>query len=305
MMIHEQTGTDIIGNIEKDINYLKQKNKNENRRIFIKHLLSKKVMIFSGLVITTLIILIVITPILAKYSPIATDPVNRMRPPDGEHWFGTDTLGRDVFSRVLYGARISMQVGILVALVSGVIGTLIGLLSAFYKAADNVLMRIMDGFMVIPDVLLAIALVAALGASTKNIVIACSVIFIPMIARTVRSSALTVLEQPYIEVLKALGSGSMRILWIHVLPNCLSPLLVQVTYVFSYSIIMEASLSFLGAGTPAPAPSWGSILQDGVANIQIAWWLTVFPGAFMLITILAINLVGDGIRDMFDPNSDY
>jgi peptide/nickel transport system permease protein len=251
-----------------------------------------------------IMLFIILTPILVKHDPATTDVMSRMQAPSAEHLFGTDNLGRDVFSRVLYGARVSLLVGATVAIISGIIGTLIGLVSAYFKFLDNLLMRLMDGIMAIPEILLAIALVAAFGPSTKNIIIALSIIFIPTIARTVRSAALSVKEEPFIESLTASGAKSGRIIFNHILPNCISPLLVQITFVFAYSIIVEASLSFLGVGTPPPTPTWGAILQEGSAVVDVAWWMTLFPGLAIMIMVIGLNLLGDGIRDFLDPHSN-
>lgn len=250
------------------------------------------------------LLLTLLTPFIAKYDPVAINPIDRMKGPSVEHFFGTDNLGRDVFSRVLFGARSSLMVAVFVALFSTVIGTVIGLLTSYYRVLDNIMMRIMDGIMAIPEILLAIALMAALGPSKVNIIIALSIIFVPSIARTVRSAALAVKEIPFVEALKASGANSSRIIFYHILPNCMSSLLVQVTFVFAYSIIVEASLSFLGLGTPPPAPSWGTILQEGATVIDVAWWMTAFPGLAIMITVIGLNLLGDGIRDLLDPHSN-
>lgn len=283
---------------------IKRKHKRQYRRTQVKKLLSNKLIVIGSTMLLFVLLLMIFTPILVKYDPTSTNVTNRMQAPSAEFYFGTDNLGRDVFSRVLYGTRISLLVGAVVTLISGVIGTLIGLLSAYYKWLDNIFMRVMDGVMAIPEILLAIALVAAFGPSTRNIIIALSFIFIPTIARTVRSAALAVKEQPFIESLKASGAKSGRIIFNHILPNCMSSLLVQVTFVFAYSIIVEASLSFLGVGTPPPTPTWGAILQEGSAVISVAWWMTLFPGLAIMITVIGLNLLGDGIRDFLDPHSN-
>lgn len=290
--------------MDKYVSDIKKKNNKENARILRGKILSNKLIITGSIMLFLIIILTLLTPFLVKYDPITTNVMDRMQSPNADHYFGTDNLGRDIFSRVLFGARVSLMVGILVALFSGIVGTLIGLFAAYYKPLDNIFMRFMDGIMAIPEILLAISLMAALGPSSSNIIIALSIIFIPTIARTVRSTALAIKEAPFVEALKASGAKSGRIIFGHILPNCISPLLVQITFVFAYSIIVEASLSFLGVGTPPPAPSWGSIIQEGAAVVDVAWWMTVFPGLAIMITVVGLNLLGDGIRDLLDPHSN-
>ena len=199
------------------------------------------------------------------------------------------------------GARVSLFVGAFTAVCTAVLGCAVGLYAAYNRVADMILMRISDGLMAFPAILLAIAIMAALGQQTSNLVIALTIVFTPYVARIVRSSALVVKEQTFVEALRAQGASRTRIIWINMAPNVLSPLIVQATFVFADSIITEAALSFLGAGVPPPAPSWGNILLDGKTLVYSAWWMTVFPGLFIMATILAINLLGDGLRDLLDP----
>lgn len=294
----------VIANVDNVVHTIEKKYKKEQRAIQWKKISLNKLVVIGSIMIFCILLLTLITPFISKYDPVAINPIDRMKAPSMEHFFGTDNLGRDVFSRVLYGARSSLTVAIFVALFSTIIGTVIGLLASYYRLMDNIMMRIMDGIMAIPEILLAIALMAALGPSKVNIIIALSIIFVPSIARTVRSSALAVKEIPFVEALKASGASSYRIIFYHILPNCMSSLLVQVTFVFAYSIIVEASLSFLGLGTPPPAPSWGSILQEGATVIDVAWWMTLFPGLAIMITVIGLNLLGDGIRDLLDPHAN-
>lgn len=179
----------------------------------------------------------------------------------------------------------------------------IGLYSAYNRYLDHVLMRICDGLMAFPAILLAIAIMAALGPKTVNVIAALSFVMIPTVARVIRSAALVVKEQTYIEALKSQGASGIRIIWVHIAPNTISQLIIQLTYVFAISIIIEASLSFLGVGIPAPDPSWGNIIYEGKAVIYNAWWMTVFPGMFIILAVLALNLFGDGLRDLLDPHS--
>lgn len=304
MIIEKGENQLVIGNLDDVVNNIEKKYKKEQRIIQWKKITVNKLVVTGSIMVLFVLLLTLLTPFIAKYDPVAINPIERMKGPSMEHFFGTDNLGRDVFSRVLYGARSSLMVAVFVALFSTVIGTIIGLLSSYYRVLDNIMMRIMDGIMAIPEILLAIALMAALGPSKVNIIIALSIIFVPSIARTVRSAALAVKEIPFVEALKASGANSSRIIFYHILPNCMSSLLVQVTFVFAYSIIVEASLSFLGLGTPPPAPSWGSILQEGATVIDVAWWMTAFPGLAIMITVIGLNLLGDGIRDLLDPHSN-
>ncbi|MEH7389422.1 ABC transporter permease, partial [Bacillus sp. JJ1474] len=214
-----------------------------------------------------------------------------------------DNLGRDLFSRVIYGTQASMTVGLSVALISGTFGMIIGLYSAYNRYLDHILMRICDGLMAFPAILLAIAIMAALGPKTINVITALSFVMIPTVARVIRSAALVIKEQTYIEALKSQGASATRIIWIHIAPNAISQLIIQLTYVFAISIIIEASLSFLGVGIPAPNPSWGNIIYEGKAVIYNAWWMTVFPGVFIILAVLALNLFGDGLRDLLDPHT--
>ncbi|HLR75785.1 MAG TPA: ABC transporter permease, partial [Virgibacillus sp.] len=241
-------------------------------------------------------------PYVVQYTPYEMDVSNRLQPMSSNYWLGTDEFGRDLLSRIAHGAKVTMGVGLSVALISSFIGMVVGLYASYYRTLDHILMRICDGLMAIPGILLAIALMAALGPSTRNVVIALSIVFIPNIARVIRSAAIVVREQTYIEAMKAQGASSFRIIWGHIMPNTISPLVVQATFVFADAIITEAALSFLGAGVPAPDPSWGNILYDGKLVIFNAWWMTVFPGIMIILAVLGLNLLGDGLRDLIDPH---
>lgn len=304
MIVKENQIEMVQESLEEKIVALGKRYKKEQRQENRKRILSNKLIMTGSIMLLFIMLLALLTPFLAKHDPLLVNPINRLQPPSSEYWFGTDNLGRDIFSRVLHGTQTSVMIGFLVACFSGVVGTVVGLISAYYKGLDNILMRIMDGIMAIPEILLAIALMAALGPSSQNLIIALSIIFIPTIARTIRSAALSVKQIPFIEALKASGAKSSRIIFLHILPNCISPLLVQITFVFAYAIIVEASLSFLGLGTPPPAPSWGSILEEGTFLVNVAWWMTLFPGLAIMITVVSLNLLGDGIRDFLDPHSN-
>jgi peptide/nickel transport system permease protein len=243
----------------------------------------------------------IFAPLLAPGDPLALAPARRLRSPRAEHWFGTDMFGRDVYTRTVYGARVSLVVGVLVASISTILGLFIGLVSGYVRAVDAVVMRIMDGLMAIPGILLAIALMALTKASIQTVVIAIVVPELPRVVRLVRGVVLTIREMPYIEAAKAIGTPFHRVLVRHILPNTLAPLIVQATFICAAAILIEAGLSFLGAGTPPNIPSWGNIMAEGRTFFQIAFWIILFPGLFLSVTVLAVNLVGDGLRDALDP----
>jgi peptide/nickel transport system permease protein len=233
--------------------------------------------------------------------PLGFDPLNRLKKPSAQFWFGTDQFGRDVYSRVVYGTRISLIVGISVAVLATVIGLLVGLLCGYYRRLDDIVMRVMDGLMAIPAILLAIALITLMKASLLVIIIAISIPEIPRVVRLVRSVVLSVRGLPYIEAAVASGTRSRIIMTRHILPSTVAPLIVQSTYVCASAILIEAGLSFLGAGTPPEIPSWGNVISTGRAFFQISPWIIFFPGLMLAIAVLAINLVGDGLRDSLDP----
>jgi peptide/nickel transport system permease protein len=291
-----------------DTNNLTYQNNNdlkrERRRLFIRRYLSNKLAVVGSIIILIVSLFAVLAPVVTQFTPLEIDPLNRLQAPNADHWFGTDNFGRDVFSRVVYGGQVSLIVGLTVAFATSLLGMIIGLYSAFYSFLDHILMRICDGLMAFPAILLAIAIMAALGPQPINVVIALTIVKTPTVARVVRSAAFVIKEQTYIEALKAQGASSSRIIWLHIAPNTISPLIIQITYVFAVSIIIEAALSFLGAGIPAPNPSWGNILYDGKAVIFIAWWMTVFPGVFIVLSVLGLNLFGDGLRDLLDPHTN-
>jgi peptide/nickel transport system permease protein len=232
--------------------------------------------------------------------PLQMRPIRRLRPPSAEVWFGTDHFGRDIYTRTVYGARISLMVGAAVSAISLVLGTGLGLVIGFYRRLDTILMRIVDGIMAIPAILLALALMALMRASVRNVIIALVIPEIPRVTRVVRASVLSLREHLMVEGARALGVGTPRILLRYILPALVAPLLVQGTYICASAILVEAYLSFLGAGTPPVIPSWGNIMAEGRAYVQLAFWIILFPGVFLAATVLAINLVGDGLRDVLD-----
>lgn len=254
------------------------------------------------------LILLVIMSAMAIFSgqitdvdPRFIDTIERLKSPSSQYWFGTDHLGRDIFARVVYGSRLSLIVGIAVAIITMLGGVVLGLISGYYRALDAIIMRLMDGLMAIPSFLLAIALVAMLGASVQNVIIALSVVETPRVVRVVRSSVLTLRERVYVEAAEAIGARGVRIMARHIFPNTVPPLIVQGTYIFALAILVEAGLSFLGAGTPPDIPSWGNIMGEARLYVRVAEWIMFFPGLFLSLTVLAINLIGDGLRDTLDP----
>lgn len=255
-----------------------------------------------GLVLLGLAVaMAILAPWIATHDPLKLNPRARLRPPSAENWFGTDHLGRDIFSRVVYGARVSLTVGFTVAALSTVIGLALGLVTGFLRWLDAILMRVMDGLMAIPAILLAIAMISLSRSSVQNVIIAITIPEIPRMVRLVRSVVLTLREQLYVDAAVSLGARLPRILLVHIMPNTVAPLIVQATYVCASAIIIEAILSFLGAGTPADIPSWGNMMAEGRTYALVAAWLLIFPGIFLSIVVLAVNLLGDGLRETLDP----
>lgn len=254
-----------------------------------------------GALLLAMVLVALLAPWLGTVSPLDINPIRRIKPPGAGHWFGTDMLGRDVYSRTLYGSRISLAVGLTVAAFSTVLGLLIGVVSGYSRALDAVVLRVMDGLMSIPSILLAVAITALSKASLTSVIVALTVPEVPRVVRLVRSLVLSLREQPYVEAADALGAGFWRIALRHILPNTLAPLIVQATYICASAVIFEAYLSFLGAGTPPEIPSWGNMMAEGRSFIQLGFWIVLFPGLALALTVLAINLLGDGLRDTLDP----
>ena len=257
--------------------------------------------LIGGAILLAMVAMAILAPWLGTIDPEAVSPIKRLKPPSGAFWFGTDMLGRDVYSRVIYGARVSLVVGLAVAAFSTALGLAIGLVTGYVRRLDAPVMRVMDGLMSIPSVLLAIALMALTKASIGNVIAAITLAEMPRVVRLVRSLVLTLREQPYVEAAVASGTTLPLILVRHILPNIVAPLLVQATYVCGSAMITEAILSFIGAGTPPNIPSWGNIMAEGRSLVQIASYLILFPGVFLSLTVLAVNLLGDGMRDALDP----
>jgi peptide/nickel transport system permease protein len=254
-----------------------------------------------GLLLGAMVFIAIFAPYLGTKDPTSLAPARRTREPSALYWFGTDMLGRDVYSRVLYGSRVSLTVGFSVAFFASVIGGFIGLLAGFIRTLDAIVMRVLDGLMSIPPILLAIALMALTRASVQNVIIAITISEFPRVARLVRGLTLSLREQPYVEAAIASGTRVPLIIWKHILPNTLAPLMVQATFSCASAMLVEATLSFIGAGTPPIIPSWGNIMAEGRALWQVKPYIVFFPAIFLSITVLAVNLLGDGLRDSLDP----
>jgi peptide/nickel transport system permease protein len=257
--------------------------------------------VVGGAILALMLLIAIFAPYLFTVDPTALAPAKRTRPPSELYWFGTDMLGRDIYSRVLYGSRVSLIVGFSVAAIASATGAFIGLVSGFVRGLDTVIMRVMDGLMSIPPILLAIALMALTRGSVGNVIIAISIAQIAPVSRLVRGVVLSLREQPYVEAAIASGTRTPMIIWKHILPNTLAPLMVQATFICASAMITESILSFIGAGTPPIIPSWGNIMAEGRALWQVKPYIVFFPAAFLSVTVLAVNLLGDGLRDALDP----
>ncbi|SUE44045.1 ABC transporter permease [Roseomonas gilardii] len=256
-----------------------------------------------GFLLALLVFVAIFAPYLWTVDPTALAPARRTREPSAMYWFGTDMLGRDVYSRVLYGTRVSLIVGFATAFFASVIGLAIGLFAGFVRWADSIIMRVMDGLMSIPSILLAIALMALSRGSVGNVVLAITIAEIPRVSRLVRGVVLSLREQPYVDAAIASGTRTPVIIWRHILPNTIAPMTVQATYICAAAMLIEASLSFIGAGTPPIIPSWGNIMAEGRALWQVKPYIVFFPALFLSVSVLAVNLLGDGLRDALDPRA--
>jgi peptide/nickel transport system permease protein len=284
-------------------------------RELARKLLRNPAVLIGGMVLALLALIAVLAPLLGTTDPVMLDPGNRDLLPgvSGEvttltgetyphtFWMGTDSYGRDIYSRVLYGGRVSLIVGVAVALLSLAIGMAIGLSAGYIRWLDSVVMRVMDGLMAIPGILLAIALVAMWRASLLTVILAVTIPEIPRVVRLVRSLVLTIREEPYVEAARSVGTSTLAMLYRHILPNTLAPLIVQGTYICASAILVEAILSFLGVGLPTDIPTWGNIMAEGRLQFQQFPHNVLLPGAFLAVTVLAVNMLGDGLRDTLDP----
>ncbi len=270
--------------------------------VMLRRLLRHRSFCIGFVLVAVIVICAVLAPLLSPAGPDTMRLRFRFHAPSAEFLFGTDSFGRDILTRVLYGGRLSMWIGLATAVISGAIGTLIGVVAAYDRRADAPLMRIMDGLMAFPSILLAIGVSAALGPQTSSVIAALTVSYIPRTARIIRGSALLVRELEFVEAAIACGAGRIRVMLRHIVPNCLAPLLVQLTFTFAYAILAEAALSFIGVGPPPPASTWGNICAEGRDYAATAWWVMFFPGLAISLAVLGMNMLGDGLRDVLDPH---
>src|SRR3990172_8261096 len=255
-----------------------------------------------SIILGALVLAAFAAPLLTPYEPLAIEPVDRLQPPNARHWLGTDVLGRDLFTRILFGSRVSLQTGLISVTIALLIGVPMGLLAGFYGGfTDRSLMRVVDLMLTFPGILLALVLIAILGPDLFNAMLAVGVSASPAFARVVRATVLSSREQTYVEAARAVGCSNMRIMLRHILPNTMAPIIVLGTLGVAGSIIAAAALSYLGLGARPPEPEWGALLSEGRNYLRVAWWMTTFPGLAIMTAVLSINLLGDGLRDAFDP----
>jgi peptide/nickel transport system permease protein len=271
------------------------------RRRWDRRLLQNQNVVIGGGVFLLLVLLAVLAGVLAPYNPTRLYPGQRLRPPGATNLLGTDEFGRDILSLVLHGGRVSLLVGGVTMVLTSLGGVVVGLIAGYYRRLDIVIMRIMDGLMAFPAILLAIALMAARGPGVWNVILSLSVVYLPRTAMLIRSTALSVRELDYVLAAQALGRSGLAIAFRHILPNCIGPLLVQGTFIFAYAVLAEAILGFLGVGVPPYVPSWGNVIASGKNVIREAFWVSLFPGLALTLSGLALNLLGDGLRDVLDP----
>lgn len=266
-----------------------------------RRLFQRRLVPISIAVILLILLAAILAPYLAPFDPQAIDVRNRLSPPNALHPLGTDGFGRDILSRILYGARLSLLVSVMVVVFATSAGIVFGTLAGYFRSLDGPIMRATDALMAFPEILLAISLMAVLGPSLFNVVLALSVVYTPRVARVVRGSTLVVASTQYTESARSLGASAPRVLTRHVLPNLLTPTIIQATFVFAYTILAESSLSFLGVGVPPELPTWGNMVNEGRPFFAQADWLILFPGIAIVLTVVAFQTLGDGLRDMFDP----
>ncbi len=271
------------------------------RAKFLRRLLKRKTVAVGLAILIVFALLAILAPWIAPYNPYKLSIVNRLKPPSGVYWFGTDEFGRDVFSRTIYAGRLSLLVGAAVVTLTSVIGVTMGLLAGFFPKLDAPVARLIDAMMAFPDILLAIALVAALGPSLATVIVALSIVYAPRLARVVRASTLVIRELPYVEAAVSMGVSTPHILTRHVLRNLISPIMVQATFLFASAMLAEAGLSFLGLGVSPEIPTWGTMIAAGRQYVGQADWMTLFPGAAIVLSVLSLQMVGDGFRDLLDP----
>ncbi len=271
------------------------------RRTELQRALQSRLFVAGAIIMLLIVVAAVAAPLLTPFDAVTLDTKHSLEPMSARHPFGTDELGRDVLARVLYGARISLRVGGLSTLFTAMLGVLFGLLAGYYRAVDAVVSRLVDGLMIFPGLILGIMLMAALGPAESNVILAMTILYTPRIIRVVRGSVLELKRMDFVDAARVVGAGDLRILFGDILSNAYAPLIVQVTFGFAWAILTESGMSFLGLGTPPPAPSWGNIIADGRDFIRSAPWLMIFPGAAISLAVMSLNFIGDGLRDLLDP----
>lgn len=269
--------------------------------LFFSRLFRRRLVLVAGVILFAIVLLAICAPLVSPYSPTGMRISQRLLPPSLTHLLGTDEFGRDVATRIIYGGRASLGIGFVVVISSVLIGTLAGLVAGYFRRLDVLIMRIVDAMMSLPDILLAIFLVAVLGASAANVILALSIVYVPRVVRVVRGSTLVVRELPFVEAAMILGVSTRRVLTHHILLNIASPILVQATFIFAYAVLAEAGLSFLGAGVPPEIPTWGTMIASGQQYADSAIWVVLFPGLAIALSAMSLQILGDGLRDMLDP----
>tara|TARA_X000000368_G_scaffold334255_2_gene271675 strand:- start:4397 stop:5257 length:861 start_codon:yes stop_codon:yes gene_type:complete len=264
-------------------------------------LIQRRSVLFGLIILFIISFFAIFAPWISSVDPGAIAVRSRLIPPGAEYWLGTDEFGRDIFTRLIYAGRVSLTVGIGVAIISSIVGIIMGLVSGFFKRLDAPISRVIDAMMAFPDILLAISLVAVLGGSVINVIIALSIVYAPRVARIVRASTLVIRELPYVEAARALSVGTPTILFSHILRNIMSPIIVQATFIFAYSMLSEAGLSFLGVGVDPSTPTWGTMISNGRQYIDVAYWMILCPGVAITMCVLSLQIAGDGLRDALDP----
>ena len=271
------------------------------RARWLRRLLANRSVVAGALILLAFVLAALLAGTLSTHNPTRLEPAARLQPPGARHFLGTDEFGRDVWSLVLHGSRISLLVGVTTMLLTSVGGIAVGLVAGFSRRLDTVVMRVMDGLMAFPAILLAIALMAVRGSGVWNVIFALSVVYMPRTAMLIRSTVLSIRELDYVQAARALGREDAGLALRHILPNCVGPLLVQGSFVFAYAILAEAILGFLGVGVPPYVPSWGNVIASGKNVIREAFWVSLFPGVALTLAGLSLNLLGDGLRDLLDP----
>lgn len=293
----------LVVQTEKNPSAVKKSNpRMEAFRTFMKRLMKNKAAVVGGVIILLVILIGIFGPFILKTDPNAVNVLNKLQAPSKDHWFGTDNFGRDIFTRIIYGTKLTLTVGFLSVLIGGVIGVVLGIVSGYYGGMiDTITMRIMDILLAFPGILLALAIVSVLGGSLINVIIAVGIFSVPAFARIVRGSTLQVKKLEYIDAVRALGASDLRIIFKHILPNILSPIIVQATMRIATAILTASGLAYLGLGAQPPAAEWGAMLSDGRAYMHNAGHMVIFPGVMIVIVVLAFNIFGDGLRDALDP----